>query len=166
MDSFSNLLRTSSPTFPVFAVPLAHVSAIGYALIRYGLRGERRRCCMRTQVAIRPVTMLLSTFLLAMSVNAHASNTKASPNSNAANSASDSTNYDTLLIGARQQFNVAGEPSLAAAESGSCAAWTKCPIDGAQSNLVNTEYEGLVAVGVYEHTTSTGETHRFRLRCN
>jgi len=49
---------------------------------------------------------------------------------------------------------------------GSCPAYTKCPIDGAQSLLVNTEYEGIVAIGVYEHTTSTGQTHQFKQRCN
>jgi hypothetical protein len=54
----------------------------------------------------------------------------------------------------------------AATGSDSCPAWTKCPLDGAQSNLTRTEYEGLTAIGVYEHTTSTGETHRFRMRCN
>jgi hypothetical protein len=53
-----------------------------------------------------------------------------------------------------------------AAWSGSCPAWTKCPLDGAQANLVNTEYEGITAIGVYEHTTTSGQTHRFRQRCN
>ena len=48
----------------------------------------------------------------------------------------------------------------------SCPAWTKCPLDGAQANLVRTEYEGITAIGVYEHTTTSGDTHRFRARCN
>jgi len=51
-----------------------------------------------------------------------------------------------------------------------CPMSAKCPIDGAESLLVNTEYttsnSGIVAVGVYEHTTTTGQTHRFRVRCN
>lgn len=47
-----------------------------------------------------------------------------------------------------------------------CPSWTDCPLDGAQSNLVDTEYQGIVAIGVYEHTTTTGQTHRFRMRCN
>lgn len=50
--------------------------------------------------------------------------------------------------------------------AGSCPMTAKCPLDGAQATLVNTEYEGIVAIGVYEHTTTTGETHRFRARCN
>jgi hypothetical protein len=58
------------------------------------------------------------------------------------------------------------QESRAGAGDNSCPAWTKCPLDGAQSNLVNTEYQGIVAIGVYEHTTTTGETHRFRMRCN
>jgi hypothetical protein len=58
------------------------------------------------------------------------------------------------------------QESRAGGGEGSCPAWTKCPLDGAQSNLVNTEYEGMVAIGVYEHATTTGETHRFRMRCN
>ena len=49
---------------------------------------------------------------------------------------------------------------------GSCPMWTKCPLDGAQANLVDTEYQGIVAIGVYEHTTTTGQTHKFRQRCN
>jgi hypothetical protein len=53
-----------------------------------------------------------------------------------------------------------------AASAGSCPAWTNCPIDGAQANKVDTEYQGIVAVGVFEHTTSTGQTHRFRMKCN
>ncbi len=53
-----------------------------------------------------------------------------------------------------------------AAQAASCPAWTKCPIDGAQANKVDTEYQGIVAIGVYEHTTTTGQTHRFRIRCN
>ena len=48
----------------------------------------------------------------------------------------------------------------------SCPAWASCPIDGAQANKVNTEYEGMIAIGVYEHTTTTGQIHRFRQRCN
>jgi hypothetical protein len=52
------------------------------------------------------------------------------------------------------------------AKADSCQAWTKCPIDGAQANKVDTEYQGIVAIGVYEHTTTTGQTHRFRMRCN
>jgi hypothetical protein len=50
--------------------------------------------------------------------------------------------------------------------SGSCPMWTKCPLDGAQANLVDTEYEGITAIGVYEHTTTTGQNHKFRMRCN
>ena len=52
------------------------------------------------------------------------------------------------------------------AQAGSCPMTAKCPLDGAQAMLVTTEYEGIVAIGVYEHTTTTGETHRFRMRCN
>ena len=55
---------------------------------------------------------------------------------------------------------------VAAVQTGSCPMTTQCPLDGAQAMLVNTEYEGIVAIGVYEHTTTTGETHRFRMRCN
>jgi hypothetical protein len=54
----------------------------------------------------------------------------------------------------------------AVAWAGSCPAWTKCPLDGAQANLVNTEYQGIKAIGVYEHTTTTGQTHQFRVPCN
>ena len=50
--------------------------------------------------------------------------------------------------------------------AGSCPAWTSCPLDGAQANLVNTEYQGTTAIGVYEHVTTTGEVHKFRQRCN
>jgi hypothetical protein len=46
-----------------------------------------------------------------------------------------------------------------------CPAWTNCPVDGAQANRVDTEYQGIVAIGVYEHTTTTGQVHRFRMRC-
>jgi hypothetical protein len=45
-------------------------------------------------------------------------------------------------------------------------AWTECPLDGAQAILAKTEYHGKEAIGVYEHTTITGETHRFRMRGN
>ena len=55
---------------------------------------------------------------------------------------------------------------VVAVQGGSCPMTAKCPLDGAQALLVNTEYEGIVAIGVYEHTTTTGETHRFRMRCN
>ena len=48
---------------------------------------------------------------------------------------------------------------------GSCPAWAKCPLDDAQSSLVDTEYQGITAIGVYEHTTTTGQKHRFRQRC-
>jgi hypothetical protein len=54
----------------------------------------------------------------------------------------------------------------AVAWAASCPAWTKCPLDGAQALLVTTEYEGITAIGVYEHTTTTGQVHRFRMRCN
>ena len=47
-----------------------------------------------------------------------------------------------------------------------CPMSAKCPIDDAISFLVDTEYSGIVAVGVYEHTTTTGQVHRFRVRCN
>jgi hypothetical protein len=47
-----------------------------------------------------------------------------------------------------------------------CPMSAKCPVDDAQSFLVSTEYSGIVAVGVYEHTTNTGQVHRFRVRCN
>jgi hypothetical protein len=50
--------------------------------------------------------------------------------------------------------------------SGSCAMWANCPLDGAQANLVDTEYQGITAIGVYEHTTTTGQPHKFRMRCN
>ena len=56
--------------------------------------------------------------------------------------------------------------AIAVVEAGSCPAWANCPLDGARSLLVNTEYEGIVAIGVYEHATTIGETHRFRMRCN
>jgi hypothetical protein len=46
-----------------------------------------------------------------------------------------------------------------------CPAYTKCPLDGAQSLKVDTEYEGIVAIGVFEHTTTTGQKHRFKERC-
>ena len=52
-----------------------------------------------------------------------------------------------------------------AAWSESCPAWANCPIDGAQSMLANTEYQGITAIGVYEHTTTTGQKHQFRVRC-
>jgi hypothetical protein len=54
---------------------------------------------------------------------------------------------------------------FALAAYGACAPYTDCPLDGAQSLLVDTEYQGIVAIGVYEHTTSTGQKHRFRQRC-
>ena len=54
--------------------------------------------------------------------------------------------------------------SLCWAES--CPYSETCPLDGAQSYRVNTEYQGLVAIGVYEHTTTTMQVHRFRVRCN
>lgn len=49
---------------------------------------------------------------------------------------------------------------------GPCSMWTSCPLDGAQANLVNTEYQGIVAIGVYQHVTTTGQVHKFRQRCN
>jgi hypothetical protein len=52
------------------------------------------------------------------------------------------------------------------ANAGSCAAYVNCPLDGAQALLVDTEYQGIAAIGVYEHTTTTGQKHRFRARCN
>ena len=55
---------------------------------------------------------------------------------------------------------------ITVAWAGSCPAWTKCPIDGAQANLVRTEYEGTAAIGVYEHVTTTGDVHNFRQSCN
>ncbi len=55
---------------------------------------------------------------------------------------------------------------VALADGGSCPMAATCPLDGAQAMLVDTEYQGIVAIGVYEHTTTTGQTHRFRMRCN
>jgi hypothetical protein len=54
----------------------------------------------------------------------------------------------------------------AGAYAGSCGQWKDCPLDGAQSLLVDTEYQGITAIGVYEHTTTTGQRHRFWARCN
>jgi len=50
--------------------------------------------------------------------------------------------------------------------AGSCPSSVKCPLDGAEAMLVDTEYSGITAIGVYEHTTATGQQHRFRKRCN
>ncbi len=58
------------------------------------------------------------------------------------------------------------ESIATAAFAGSCAAYTNCPLDGAQSMKVDTEYQGIVAIGVFEHTTTTGQKHRFRKRCD
>jgi hypothetical protein len=50
--------------------------------------------------------------------------------------------------------------------STACPYIAKCPIDGADSNYQYSEFSGMTEIGVYEHSLATGETHRFRMRCN
>jgi hypothetical protein len=52
------------------------------------------------------------------------------------------------------------------AGSTACPFTAKCPIDDAESNYQYSEFSGMTEVGVYEHTLTTGEVHRFRVKCN
>ena len=56
--------------------------------------------------------------------------------------------------------------ALALAAKAACPAYPTCPLDGAQLMRVGTEYQGITAIGVYEHTTTTGQKHRYEIRCN
>lgn len=122
---------------------------------------------MKTRAVIHSATMLLAVLLLA--VNAHGQTPTIDRTANINICTSNSTDY----VGREQLFGTSTQrigretgQLFAVSQGGSCPEWTKCPLDGAQSMLVRTEYEGIVAIGVYEHTTTTGETHKFRMRCN
>jgi hypothetical protein len=56
--------------------------------------------------------------------------------------------------------------ALAVAAKAACPAYPSCPLDGAQLMRVGTEYQGITQIGIYEHTTTTGEHHRYEIRCN
>jgi hypothetical protein len=47
-----------------------------------------------------------------------------------------------------------------------CGLTETCPLDGQTMTHVRDEYSGIVKIAVYAHTTTTGETHAFRFRCN
>ena len=123
---------------------------------------------MTRLVAIRTATMLLAVLLLAG--NAHGQTPQITRSANARkicmSGSTAITAQEQIANAPAQRSGRATGKFFAVSQGGSCPAWTKCPIDGAQSMLVRTEYEGIVAIGVYEHTTTTGETHRFRMRCN
>jgi hypothetical protein len=59
-----------------------------------------------------------------------------------------------------------GIVSQVSAGSTACPFTAKCPIDDAESNYQYSEFSGITEVGVYEHTLTTGEVHRFRVKCN
>lgn len=123
---------------------------------------------MSRHVTVHLTTMLLAALLLVG--NAHGQKPKIKHSANAAiirtgSSTASATQIQIANASAQRTGRAIGQ-LFPVSQGGSCPEWTKCPIDGAQSMLVRTEYEGIVAIGVYEHTTSTGETHRFRLRCN
>jgi hypothetical protein len=63
---------------------------------------------------------------------------------------------------------IATNPTTSAAtNSGTqCPYTAKCPIDGAVSNYVSSEFSGITEIGIYEHSLVTGGVHRFRVRCN
>ena len=56
--------------------------------------------------------------------------------------------------------NAAGGGSTA------CPMTAKCPIDDTVSNYVQSEFSGMIEIGIYEHSLTTGGTHRFRVKCN
>jgi len=56
--------------------------------------------------------------------------------------------------------NAAGGVSTA------CPMTAKCPIEDVVSNYVQSEFSGVIEIGIYEHSLTTGGIHQFRMKCN